>query len=344
VNPPEHANLQPAVRALLEKVTSAQEWTIVPLPPGGNNRVYRIQTPGAQYFLKAYFQHPGDQRDRLGHEFAFTGFAWSNGICCLPRPLACDRQQNLGLYEFLPGRRLEPAEVTPAHVAQALNFVLGLNRHRHTPAAAALPVAAEACFKLSAHLQMVERRLARLVEAVEQAEAAAFIRGELLPMRERVRQHIVAGAERAGLPLDEELPAGQRCLSPSDFGFHNALLGEDGRLKFIDFEYAGWDDPVKMICDFFSQPAVPPPPVCAAEFTDVLAVDLQLGNALRRRMGLLRPLFQLKWCCIVLNEFLPVGKARRSFAAAGAGDWEARQAVQLQKARAMLAAVVFSSP
>ena len=40
-----------------------------------------------------------------------------------------------------------------------------------------------------------------------------------------------------------------RALSPSDFGLHNAMRDEDGRLRFIDFEYFGWDDPVKLVSD-----------------------------------------------------------------------------------------------
>ena len=41
----------------------------------------------------------------------------------------------------------------------------------------------------------------------------------------------------------------QRALSPSDFGLHNALRGQDGQLRFVDFEYFGWDDPVKLVSD-----------------------------------------------------------------------------------------------
>ena len=59
--------------------------------------------------------------------------------------------------------------------------------------------------------------------------------------------------------MDHPLDTQESVLSPSDFGFHNALLGPDGKLCFIDFEYAGWDDPAKLICDFFCQPQTPVP-------------------------------------------------------------------------------------
>ena len=40
----------------------------------------------------------------------------------------------------------------------------------------------------------------------------------------------------------------------------NALLAaSDKKLRFLDFEYAGWDDPAKLIGDFFCQPAIPAP-------------------------------------------------------------------------------------
>ena len=68
-----------------------------------------------------------------------------------------------------------------------------------------------------------------------------------------------AQAAACGLYLDRPLDPADRCVSPSDFGFHNALREPSGRLRFIDFEYAGWDDPAKLVCDFFCQPAVPAP-------------------------------------------------------------------------------------
>ena len=38
------------------------------------------------------------------------------------------------------------------------------------------------------------------------------------------------------------LDIADRCVSPSDFGFHNAIVRGSGEICFIDFEYAGWDD------------------------------------------------------------------------------------------------------
>ena len=138
----------------------------------------------------------------------------------------------------------------------------------------------------------------------------------------------------SGGNIDWELSQADRCLSPSDFGFHNALRAGDERLRFLDFEYAGWDDPAKMVCDFFCQPAVPVP---LHFYDDVVGrvAAVSGGSSLPQRIGLLLPVYQLKWCCILLNDFLPLGRRRRSFAG-GTAAQEEQKARQLQKARQAL--------
>jgi hypothetical protein len=40
---------------------------------------------------------------------------------------------------------------------------------------------------------------------------------------------------RSSAPFDREIPRTERTLSPSDYGFHNALRRPDGTLVFLDF-------------------------------------------------------------------------------------------------------------
>ena len=60
--------------------------------------------------------------------------------------------------------------------------------------------------------------------------------------------------QAAGLDFAAELPQEWRSLVPSDFGFHNSLRRADGTLAFVDFEYFGWDDPVKLTADILLHP------------------------------------------------------------------------------------------
>jgi hypothetical protein len=328
------------VQALADAAGLGPVRSVAPMPGGANNRVFRVEAAAGAALLKAYFRHPDDPRDRLGAEWAFSRFAWESGVRCIPQPLACDPEAGLGLFEFVYGRSLHGSLAGEAAVDQAIEFYRALNRAR--TAAAALPRASESCFSLDDHFATVDRRVNRLkaipVAAVADMAAAGFVEGELLPAWQRVQAEARAAASALGLKPDRPLDPPDRCVSPSDFGFHNALLAADGRLRFVDFEYAGWDDPSKLVCDFFCQPAVPAPAAALGRFAVAVAGELPAPELHLARANLLLPVYRVKWVCIMLNEFLPVGGTRRTFSDTAAAQ-DARKAAQLAKARAALAAL-----
>lgn len=291
------------------------------LAGGRNNRVFRLDRDGAAPLaLKLYHHDARDTRDRLGAEWAFLRHAWDVcGLRSVPQPLAAEPAAHAALYGFADGERI--AQVAPAHVAAAQRFVIALNPPAARAAAARLAPASESCFTMAAHADTLARRVARLANgrdpaAPHAAEAAALVEARLLPAWEAIA---------STLPRDETpLPW---CISPSDFGFHNALVDAAGSLTFLDFEYAGRDDAAKLVCDFFCQPEVPVPMALYAGFRDALCADAARCDALL-------PAYRLKWACIMLNDFLAAGAARRDFAEGT--DRAARCAVQLAKAAAAL--------
>lgn len=328
-------DIQEATKKLLTTNQLGEMVTIFPLTGGGNNRVFRVETEVNTYLLKSYFQHREDPRDRLGTEYAFSSFAWDNGVRNLPQPLAYDRPHGLGLYEFIPGRKLEPSQVTENFVEQAIKFYQTINHYKQLPEAQSLPKASESCLTIREHLDCVDRRVIRLnkIEAISDVDcqAVSFVQNQLVQRWQKVREWVVEKMAELNLPLDQELSQFDRCLSPSDFGFHNAILTESGQLRFIDFEYAGWDDPGKLVADFFCQPAIPVPLQYYQKFVERVVADLSHPEQEEKRIKVLLPVYQIKWCCIMLNDFLPVGGQRRNFAVSMA-DREVRKAGQLEKA------------
>lgn len=306
-----------------------------PLTGGANNRTYRVSAGGRDFLLKHYFRHAADKRNRLDAEFDFCSFAHAHAVRCVPRPLARDRRARVALYEYVEGTKIRPGAVTPALVRQALGFFRALNRPGNDGAAAGLPEASEACFSLARHLQRIAWRVRRLAAADDPSpagrKAAAFVKKELVPLWGAVAREISARAEKLGLDPEKELLPEERRISPSDFGFHNAILPAGGRVKFIDFEYAGWDDPAKTVNDFFCQPAVPVPMEYYPGFLKAVLRGMKSAGTHALRAPVLFPAYRVKWCCILLNCFLPAGAKRRSFAngpEAQAGQKE----LQLEKA------------
>lgn len=332
------AELPPAAAALAADAGLGEIRGADLLKGGANNRAYRLDCAKGQAVLKHYFRAGPGQRDRLSAEYAFARFAWNHGVRCLARPLASDPAAGLALYDFLSGRPLSAAEIRPPHVRQAVEFLLVLNRHRREPDAGKIADGAEACFSIDRHLLTVGKRVARLshIEGSDDTdrEARALAGDVLAPLWRQVEGAVRRAAAARGLTCEKPLAAAERCLSPSDFGFHNALVDKNGTVHFIDFEYAGWDDPAKITGDFFNQVAVPVPRTYWNDFAPPLAELSPDPAATLRRMELMLPVYGCKWACIVLNEFLPENAERRRFA--GGEALAGRRADQIAKARAKI--------
>ncbi len=300
------------ITALLGQTPAA----VLPCARGGNNRVLRVEAGGNTYIAKYYFQSAEDTRRRMENEWAFLSYAAKAGVPAVPRPIAKDDGGGLAIYSFLPGNVPVADQIDADAAAQAGALIANLNRHKEL--ARDLADASESCFSAAEHVALLQARMQRL------APYGAAIGVAYRDMQAAFAEH----APKLDYP---PIAQDQRCLSPSDFGFHNSLRDAQGRFSFIDFEYAGWDDPAKLLCDFLLHPGIS---VDAALLPHLLApmesIDRDLSRARR-----LYPLLALRWCCIILNVFVPEYAARRRFADS-AWDERAAQTEQLAKARRML--------
>ena len=100
------------------------------------------------------------------------------------------------------------------------------------------------------HINVVQERLDRLksiqtIHAVDRS-AASFI-NELDSKWQKVRLRLMEQFKNIDIFLETPINHKERCISPSDFGFHNALLRDYGKLCFIDFEYAVENSIIKSI-------------------------------------------------------------------------------------------------
>ena len=309
------------------------------LAGGANNIGIRVELGGRCLFAKVYFRHPGDERDRLGAEFRMLKFLWSNGIRCVPQPLACEPESGIGLYEFVEGRTPVRESISWEDVAQLAGFLVAICRLRKQSGAGDLAAASEACFSIADYVRLQDARMERLTAAAagipERDGFVALVQQRLPAVRQQVAEFVELVAGDAGISINESLAADAWTLSPADHGFHNALRRGQG-LVFLDFEYAGWDDPAQMIANACLQPRIPIPGTLCDRFVTEVLGQLPHSTAVAKRLRMVYPLVGLKWAMIMLNEFLPVAMERRRFAGE---DPEARKREQLGKAVRQLDAV-----
>ena len=103
--------------------------------------------------------------------------------------------------------------------------------------------------------------------------------------------------------LREILPKTKQTLSPSDFGFHNSILRSDGALCFLDLEYFGWDDPVKLIADFIWHPAMMLSDDHKKLWLENSFMIFKNTEEIQQRFHAAWPLYGMRWAMILLNEF-----------------------------------------
>ena len=315
----------------LEQNGIVGDYDLSPISGGANNRVYKISRSEEceGLVLKCYYHTSEDKRDRFNSECSFYKWLWSQGIRRTPEPIAWCNEHRMALFTYIRGEKILPGEIETNQICESLDFIRDLNASRDLPEAQSVPLGSEACFSLNEHLACVDRRIERLqkIDVNNSAckRAAKFIKKELTPAWWSIREKIRQSGSKTNLNFDTQLTHSDRCLSPSDFGFHNAIVAPDDSIYFFDFEYAGWDDPAKLMCDFFCQPEIPIGLTYWEEFLDHFAGIFNDEPLLTERVQMLLPAYQIKWCCIMLNEFTPIGLARRKHASLGKIDHSTKQ-------------------
>jgi len=274
-----------------------------PLPAGGNSQVRQIlSSHNGELVVKKYL---ADGRQRLETEYAAISFLFAHGLP-VPRPCCVVAQYDYAVYQKLAGHRVDADEISSSLINQLLDFLRKL--HALRAEAKGFPPAAEACLVPADVIAIIERRRGRFT-SVDNPALQRFLHDCFDPLCEALCGQY---RQRCGVDFQCRLPTFEKTLSPSDFGFHNTLLGEDGTLGFVDFEYFGWDDPAKLIADFLWHPAMELPVVLKRQF--VSGCLNIYGPACRERWQESHLLHGLKWVLLLLNEFIAEDWQRRQFA------------------------------
>ena len=297
---------------------------------GGKNRLFRVETTAGVAALKGYRHDDG--WNRLGHEWSALVFLDRHLPGSVPRPIAHDPESCWAAIEWVDGQRIDAR--SDADIAAALAFAGALRSFGAAARRENFTAAREACPSLGELLSQIDWRLGRLEPvAATNPELGEFIAGVKaeLAVRRRAAIDVISPAD--------QLPAALQVLSPSDFGFHNAIRRPTGKLVFVDFEYFGWDDPAKLACDMHWHPGMALNETEQALFAAGFERQAEADAGYRRRIAIYRPLIGLRWCLILLNEFLKDGLARRR-EAGQTEETAVAQARQLAKARVLYRAIV----
>jgi len=269
---------------------------------GINSKVLMIEHKNHKYIVKDYCDQRSTTKSRLEAEYSFLQLLKHHGISRVPRPLRRDKKHGYGLYSFLPGQHVQSPSTK--HVLAAARFIKEINVKVAYENIKGIENAAESCFSIQDHLDILSKRVQRLVDLSSRQPSLGLYNEFVDSMiRKKYKQiHDLILVKYSEASRTRSLSLEEKIISPSDFGFHNMLVHKD-IVRFIDFEYAGWDDPAKLWCDFACQPQVPVSKEQWEYFVTRFSSWLPNYNNVKKRSDDLLLLYRLKWCCIMLNEF-----------------------------------------
>ncbi len=299
----------------------------------GNSMVYKIlDEKNNNFVLKIYPDLIVDSRLRLEVEFSTLELLHKHGFADVPKPVNKNDELNIGLYEWCKGDEIKnPDKMDIDHAIQFVKRLYDLskkliNKNGFYPAS-------EACLSMEEVVFQIENRLNNLKKyASEYNEMIDFLDHTLIPIWERVKNYSFSLWPKES--ITNNLAVDKQILSPSDFGFHNCLKSKNGSLIFLDFDYFGWDDPVKLVADFIWHPGMNLEPERKKQWRSELIYFFSKDKSFENRLLAAMPIYGIRWVLIILNEYLPsLAKKRRDAIGKKNYNFKNSQKIQLEKAR-----------
>ncbi len=263
----------------------------------GNSGIARAQmSNGIEAALKIYVDD--SNHDRLFAEYGSFEILRSYGERSVPEGLGCSRQLNIGLYRWIEGKKVIGTK--SAELSQAIDFLERLHSLRKKPEFSRFPPASAAIFSGQQLEGQIRERISSLqARSIPSVDLSDYISGDVVPLVDTVSNW--SKTNWPNRKYDQILPEFARTLSPSDFGLHNCLRQSDGILRFIDFEYFGWDDPAKLAGDMLFHPGTELTEGLKFQWID--GIHRIYGWEVIIRLSKMWGLIGLCWCLILLNEY-----------------------------------------
>ena len=274
---------------------------------GGNSSVWKVEVDNEYLFSLKYYNNDLTHPDRRKTEMKSIKFMRQFGLKNIPDFVMTDKYLETSLFAHINANPVQA--LNKDRVDAVVNFLKKLECIGHKQE---FPLASAACLSGAYIINQIDLRVSQIQTAcIVNAELNTFIQQLFLPLFEQLKIW-----SKRNWPENNDfnnvLDTKRQTLTPSDMGLHNMLEDCDGNIFFIDFEYFGFDDPVKTTSDFLFQPQN--------------KIDVELGkywvasmneifsdsdNAFMERLIASWPLYGLCWCLIMLNEYREIDWQRR---------------------------------
>jgi hypothetical protein len=238
---------------------------------------------------------------------------------------------NFSLFQWLEGTEIK--EVSNDNIIHAAEFIALLVELSKYTSYEEFQLASAACFSG----QMIEHQIKNRYKKISDlshlnSDLQGFLENDFINTFDKI---LLYSKKLWPGKFDAHLSDDYQILSPSDFGFHNTLLTEEG-LKFIDLEYFGWDDPVKLTCDFLLHPGMVLTDNQKTLWINRMKSFFSYDNFFHQRLTASYCLYGLCWCLIILNVFIVDSQKKKGITSVKNNDLDQKQTKQLENSKQLL--------
>ncbi len=270
---------------------------------GRNNKVFKIIFRNKNYILKFYDKELNNSKSRFLREVEFYKYIKKIKYKNTASIIDHSKKELYILFTFIKGNKI--SKINSNHYNQINNFLKFINKNKTTYPLTAI----DACLSIKDHINLLEKKFSKLSKIISINKSLnTFYNSQLLIKKSQVLSEIYSNLTES--IINKKYSKNKLVVSPSDFGFHNIKLHQK-EIFFFDFEYSGLDDPLKLICDLIAHPY--PDFEMSKSKINKLLKNFELSQKDIFIFNLLLPLHKLKWCLIILNDFIPEKKLQREF-------------------------------
>jgi len=226
-------------------------WRVLRIRGGMNNALYRVEAGNLAYACKLCVS---DERRRVEREFAALELFQQRGIDIAPKPVGIDRSGSSVIYPAVVYEWCEGSPMNPERNSSQLQFLLNSVQSMH-----ACRPEREDRRRLSNPVQKAwfhwfERApyISELNDFMKKyAPWLRRISNEGQALSKRLERLVGAGSERlTNMPVVLDCEALPLCFCHVDPNSNNAILGADGQVRWVDWEYSGWGDPALDLAEY----------------------------------------------------------------------------------------------
>lgn len=258
----------------------------------GNSKNYKLELMNKKKFLvKIYPSLIFDKRERLKNEFKALKFLSLQKKIKTPKVIEINNELNIGIFQYVDGKKIKKPSNNDLNdiIIFIKNLKLLSEKNRSSRK---FNLASEVSTNLSdLKLEITNRKL--LIDKnlkQNKSNKLIFELNNIWKVMQVTKNNLMKKSSRVNF-----------ILSPSDIGFHNTIKKNES-LIFLDFEYFGWDDPIKIVSDFIIHPKNNLNYSQIVKWIKNIKRNFNEIRDFDKRLNLFFPYYLFRWILIIIRK------------------------------------------